>query len=105
MPYKKGPTRLGMASCANEQGESVSKGCLSSLPTEGYIRLKRVLDIFPVSRAAWYLGVKEGRYPAPVKLGLRSAGYDVAALRKLFKNLNDINHRGSTECSANGGAV
>lgn len=34
-----------------------------------HLRLKEVLAIFPISRSAWWAGVKDGRYPKPVKLG------------------------------------
>lgn len=30
---------------------------------ETLLRLRDVLAIFPVSRSAWYEGVKDGRYP------------------------------------------
>lgn len=42
-----------------------------SHPT-GFLRLKEVLIIFPVSRSTWYRGIEVGRYPAPVKIGRMS---------------------------------
>ncbi|MBV7539470.1 AlpA family transcriptional regulator [Acidovorax sp. sic0104] len=50
------------------------------------LRLNAVLARFPVSRSTWYAGVKTGRYPAPVKLGLRATAWraaDIAALIEL----------------------
>ncbi|MBT0664344.1 AlpA family phage regulatory protein [Geobacter pelophilus] len=32
------------------------------------LRLPQVLELIPVSRSAWWAGVKSGLYPAPVKL-------------------------------------
>lgn len=29
----------------------------------GYLRLKDVLALFPVSESTWYAGIKDGRYP------------------------------------------
>jgi prophage regulatory protein len=35
------------------------------------LRLPDVLRIVPMSRAAWYAGVKEGKLPQPIKLSER----------------------------------
>ena len=34
----------------------------------GFYRLTTVLEKFPVSRSAWWAGVKSGKYPAAIKL-------------------------------------
>jgi prophage regulatory protein len=41
------------------------------LPAEGFVRLSRVLEHFPVGRSTWWNGVKAGVYPQPVKLSER----------------------------------
>ena len=56
----------------------------SNLDRPGYLRLAEVLVVFPVSRAAWYEGVKRGIYPTPVRLGARSVGYRVEDIRALI---------------------
>ena len=33
---------------------------------------KGIPPIFPVSKSAWYLGVKEGRFPQPVRFTKRT---------------------------------
>ena len=38
----------------------------------GYMRLTQVLDVVPICRTAWYDGIKDGRFPAPVKMGRMS---------------------------------
>lgn len=46
-------------------------------------KLPEVLHHFPVSRATWYAGIKDGRFPAPIKLGPRAVAWrsaDVLAL-------------------------
>lgn len=43
------------------------KGQDNKAPT-GFLRLKQVLDVIPVSRATWWRKVQDGTYPAPVKL-------------------------------------
>lgn len=41
-------------------------------PDCAFLRLPQVLEIFPISRSAWWKGCKEGRYPQPLKLGPRT---------------------------------
>lgn len=40
----------------------------NTLPDTGFVRLPTILKIFPVSRSTWWAGVKDGRFPKPVKL-------------------------------------
>jgi prophage regulatory protein len=44
---------------------------IQQLPETGYVRLKAILRVFPVSRSTWWEGVRKKRYPQPVKLGPR----------------------------------
>lgn len=60
------------------------------LDRPGYLRLEDVLAIFPVSRAAWYEGVKDGVYPSPVALGKRSVGYRIADIKALLESPSDF---------------
>lgn len=54
--------------------------------------LMRLVDIIgphgpiPVSRSTWLAGVKNGRYPAPVKLGPRITAWNRAAVLALVEN-------------------
>ena len=36
-----------------------------------YLRLPQVLERIPVSKSTWWAGVKDGRFPKPVKLSPR----------------------------------
>lgn len=38
----------------------------------GFFRLTEVLKIFPICRSAWFKGIREGKYPAPIKHGASS---------------------------------
>jgi prophage regulatory protein len=43
-------------------------------PRTGFVRLSSILapkGPLPVSKSTWWLGVKQGRYPKPMKLGPR----------------------------------
>jgi len=54
-----------------------------SLPTEGFVRIKQILAVFPIGKSSWWLGVKEGRYPQPIKHG-RCTFWHVEDIRKLI---------------------
>ena len=43
------------------------------LPAVGYVRLPKILNIFPVSKSAWWEGRHRGVFPKPVKLGPRTS--------------------------------
>lgn len=55
------------------------------LPAEGYVRLPSILAVFPVSQTTWLNGVKDGKYPKPVKLGARTSAWKVEDIRKLLE--------------------
>lgn len=57
------------------------------LPNEGYVRLPIILGLFPVSRSGFLQGVKEGRFPSPVKLGPRTTAWRVEDIRKLIEKV------------------
>lgn len=52
------------------------------------LRLGGVLDKFPVSRSAWYEGVKKGIYPAGIKLsGGRTVAWTESSIDELIQSL------------------
>ncbi len=60
---------------------------LTRVPEAGYLRLKEVLTVIPVSRSTWYAGIKQGRYPKGTKkFGVGIAAWDVRDIRKLLSN-------------------
>lgn len=59
----------------------------SYLPATGFLRLPQVLALIPISRSAWWAGVKKGRYPAPVKLSPRCSAWTVSSIRELIERL------------------
>ena len=50
-------------------------------------RLPTVLTNFPVSRAKWLAGVKDGQYPSPVKLSTRCVAWRASDIRTLISSL------------------
>jgi prophage regulatory protein len=65
------------------------------LPADGFLRLRQIVGdqkaippipaIVPISRSAWWAGVKSGRYPAAVKLGPRTTAWRVTDIRALIE--------------------
>jgi len=56
------------------------------LPETGFVRLPDVLKVFPVSASHWWAGVKDGRYPQPVKLGPKITAWKVDDIRQLIQS-------------------
>jgi len=59
-----------------------------NMPSIGFVKLKDVLNMVPVGRTTWYEGVKDGRYPAPIRLSKRSAAYRTEDILDLIERLN-----------------
>lgn len=55
------------------------------LPETGFVRLPDVLRVFPISKSAWWAGVKDGRFPKPVKLGPKTTAWRVQDIRALIE--------------------
>ena len=56
-------------------------------PEFGFVRLKQVLTVIPVSKTQWWEGVKQGRFPKPIKLGPRTTCWRVDDIRNLVERL------------------
>jgi len=57
------------------------------LPDTGFVRLSDVLRVLPYGRSTWWAGCKSGRFPAPVKLGVRTTGWRVQDIKRLIAQL------------------
>lgn len=53
----------------------------------GFLRLHQVLQLVPVSSATWWRLVKDGIYPAPVKLSDRCTAWRKSDIDALCKKL------------------
>jgi prophage regulatory protein len=49
---------------------------------------KGISGIIPMGRTAWYRGIKEGRYPKPVKLSVRSVAWTSKDISDLISRLS-----------------
>lgn len=61
---------------------------------EALLRLPQVLSLVPVSKSTWWAGVRDGRFPKPVKLSERVTCWRASDV------LAFIEHAGSTDGEA-----
>lgn len=57
------------------------------IPETGFVRLPSILAAIPVSRTTFHNGVRSGRFPKPVKLGLRTVAWKAEDIRALLESL------------------
>lgn len=57
----------------------------------GFLRLPQILALIPVGRSSWWLGVKSGRYPKPVKLGPKTTVWRAADIEELIERFSAAN--------------
>lgn len=68
---------------------------MTRLPETGFLRLPQIIGdpkkaipaLIPVSRSSWWLGVKTGKYPQPIKLGSRTTVWRVEDIRLLIDSM------------------
>ncbi|PSH59600.1 helix-turn-helix transcriptional regulator [Phyllobacterium endophyticum] len=60
-----------------------------SFPTTGFVRLSAIISPrgpIPVSKSTWWAGVKDGRFPKPIKLGPRITAWRVQDIHSLIES-------------------
>ena len=55
------------------------------LPETGFLRLPTILEIFPIGKSTWWQGVKDGKFPKPIKLGKRTTAWKVEDIKALIE--------------------
>ena len=61
----------------------------SALPVTGFLRISQILapaGPIPVSKSTWWAGVKDGRFPKPLKLSKRVTVWRAEDIRALIEN-------------------
>jgi predicted DNA-binding transcriptional regulator AlpA len=56
-------------------------------PKTGFVRLSSIIaprGPIPVSKSTWWAGIKDGRFPKPIKLGPRITAWRVEDIRTLI---------------------
>jgi predicted DNA-binding transcriptional regulator AlpA len=64
------------------------------IPLTGFLRLPQVLALYPVGKSSWWRGVKDGRYPKPVKLAPRTTAWRAEDIAALVASLGDEGGKG-----------
>jgi len=54
------------------------------LPDTGFVRLPQILSLIPISRSAWWAGVREGKFPKGIKLGSKTTVWRAEDIRALI---------------------
>lgn len=71
-----------------------------NIPEIGYLRLPQIVGdtqrnipaIIPISKSAWWAGVKTGRFPKAFKLGPRTTVWRVADVMHLLSENSEVVH-------------
>ena len=61
----------------------------TNFPTTGFVRLSAIIapnGPIPVSKSTWWAGIKDGRFPQPIKLGPRITAWRVEDIRALIES-------------------
>lgn len=67
-------------------------------PETGLLRIWQIigdvkrgaLPLIPISRSAWWLGVKSGKYPKGIKLSERTTCWRVEDIRKMIRDAGNL---------------
>ena len=70
------------------------------LPSEGFVRLPVVLRVLGIGKTSFWCGIKEGKYPKPVKLGPRTSAWRVEDIRAFIAK-----YKAETESECGKGAA
>jgi prophage regulatory protein len=70
------------------------------IPETGFLRLSQILGdqkaippippIIPIKKSCWWQGVRDGRFPQPVKLGSRITLWRVEDIRKFVALIGEM---------------
>lgn len=71
----------------------------NSLPETGYLRIRQIIGdkkakpplppIIPVGKSTWWNGVKNGKFPKPIKLGERTTAWKVEDIKALITSFSN----------------
>ena len=59
----------------------------TDIPSTGFLRLPQVLELFPISKSAWWKGCATRRYLKPVKIGLRTTVWRAEDIRAFIERI------------------
>ena len=56
-----------------------------ALPETGFVRLPQIRSLIPISRSAWWAGIREGKFPQGIKLGSKTTVWRAEDIRNLIE--------------------
>ena len=56
------------------------------LPETGFVRLPQIRSLIPISRSAWWAGIREGKFPQGIKLGSKTTVWRAEDIRALINH-------------------
>ena len=68
---------------------------MHNLPETGFVRITQIIGdrkrgipgVLPLGPTAWWCGIRDGRYPAPVRIGLRAVAWKAEDIHALLDKL------------------
>ncbi len=78
--YRASPNDHGCSPCTNPR---------PALPETGFVRLPQILSLIPISRSAWWAGIREGKFPQGIKLGSKTTVWRAEDIRNLIERCAD----------------
>jgi prophage regulatory protein len=82
-------------SVRNEKAVASSAPLMSSLPDDGFLRIAQIIGdkkanpaimpLIPIGKSSWWMGIKQGRFPKPLKLGPKTTVWRIRDIRKLIE--------------------
>ncbi len=70
---------------------------IEALRETGFLRLSQVLQLIPISKASWWEGCKNSRFPKPIKLGPRTTVWRVEDIVALINSFSQKHQHTSSE--------
>ncbi|MFC1659601.1 helix-turn-helix transcriptional regulator [Pseudomonadota bacterium] len=61
---------------------------INNISEIGFLRLPKILQLIPISKSSWWEGVKNGKFPKPVKLGIRTTAWKSEDIKNLIERLS-----------------
>lgn len=73
----------------------MKKNNLPELPSEGFVCLHIILRILDIGKTTWWCGVRDGKFPKPIKIGTRKARWNVRDIRALIEKYTEEAENGN----------
>jgi len=70
---------------------AITMSAKNPIPSEGFVRLRDIIaphGPLPIGKSSWWAGVKDGRFPRPVKIGPRITAWRASDIRELIARLS-----------------